>query len=203
MQCSGIPPCENCVKSKQECVIDAEGDQRRKLNLKRKMDMLENDRQLLIHLIEVLRTAQEARVSELLGYIRSSASVDEIKLFLDNHIQRTETKLTRQLTDMYVDLEQLQSSPKHQPRMSEARRLEDTPMVTAPAKPWTTVTDEDALVSHLISLWLTWHLPWFHCIDREILISAMQSGNRQSPLCSPFLVNAILAEACVGLPGSL
>jgi hypothetical protein len=182
------------VKTKNECVIDTEGDQRRKLNLKRKIDVLENDRRLLLRLLETIRTAQDSRVTELVSFIRSSATTDYIKLSLDLHLQRTEPEQTTQSTNRYVDGEQSQNSQKRR-----ARILADAPIVTVPAKPWTTVTDDDAWVSYLISLWLTWHLPWFHCIDREIFISAMQSGNPQSPLCSPFLVNAVLAEACVGL----
>ncbi|KUL85410.1 hypothetical protein ZTR_07032 [Talaromyces verruculosus] len=184
-----------CVKSKQECIIDVESDQRRKLNLKRKVDSLENDRQFLIRLIESLRTGQQNHITDLLSYIRSSSSLDEIKSFLDSHVQQPETEPTPQMREMFVELERLQQSQRRPPRTLAARQLSETPLVAVPAKPWTTVTDDDNFVSHLISLWLTWHYPWFRCIDPEILIKAMQSGDLQSSLCSPFLVNAMLAEA--------
>ncbi|OKL57365.1 hypothetical protein UA08_07431 [Talaromyces atroroseus] len=155
------------------------------------MDVLENDRRLLFRLLETLRTGQDSRVDELVNYIRSSASTDEVRQRLDHYLQQTEFGRTPQSTDMYVDREQ---SPEFQNRPSTI--LTETPEVIVSAKPWTTVTDDDAFVSQLIYLWLTWHLPWFHCIDQEIFVRAMQSENPQSPLCSPFLVNAILAEAC-------
>lgn len=182
-------------------MIDVEGDQRRKLNLKRKVDSLESDRHFLIRLIESLRTGQQNHITDLLSYIRSSSSLNEIKSFLDSYVQQTETVSTPQMREMFVELERLQRSRDRPPRTLAARQPSDTPLVTVPAKPWTTVTDDDDFVSHLISLWLTWHYPWFHCIDPAIFIKAMQSGDLQSSLCSPFLVNAILAEASVSASG--
>jgi hypothetical protein len=154
-----------------------------------------------MRLIESLRTGQQNHITYLLNYIRASSSLDEIKSFLDNHVQRPETEPTPQMREIFVELERFQQSQRRPPRTLAAGQLSDTPLVTVPAKPWTTVTDDDNFVSHLISLWLTWHYPWFRCIDPEILIKAMQSGDLQSSLCSPFLVNAILAEASVSSSG--
>jgi hypothetical protein len=168
--------------------------------LKRKVVSLENDRQFLIRLVERLRTGRQNHVTDLLDHIRSSSSLQEIKLFLDSYVQQTETEPTPQMTEMFVELERLEQTRQPPLKILAARRLSDIPLVIIPAKPWTTVTDDDNLVSHLISLWLTWHYPWSHCIDPAIFIKAMQSRYLQSSLCSPFLVNAILAEASVSRP---
>lgn len=165
--------------------------------MKRRVDNLESDRLFLIRLIESLRTGQQDHINDLLSYIRSSSSLDEVKSFLNSYIPLTEIDATPQMRDMFVELERLQQSRQGPPTILATRRLSDTPLVTVPAKPWTTVTDDDHFVSHLVSLWLTWHYPWFHCIDPAIFIEAMQSGDLKSSLCSPFLVNAILAEASV------
>lgn len=159
------------------------------------MDILESDRELLMHLLENLRTEEDARVIELVNYIRSFASFDEAKEFLESHFRRQK--------GIYADPSSMSFSQIQLPTVLDAQQTKERPMVRVPAKPWTTVTKDDAFVSHLISLWLTWHLPWFHCIDQDLFISAMQSGNVQSSLCSPFLVNAILAAACVSLLGYL
>jgi hypothetical protein len=66
-----------------------------------------------------------------------------------------------------------------------------------PAKPWTRLTDDDDLVSHLISLYLEWVNPFFRVLEEDLFIKAMQSGDFNSEYCSPFLVNAMLAYACV------
>lgn len=52
-------------------------------------------------------------------------------------------------------------------------------------------------VSHLISLWFSWSRPFYNWIDRELFLGDMRSGNLKSKFCSPFLVQCILAEACV------
>jgi hypothetical protein len=82
-------------------------------------------------------------------------------------------------------------------RVLDARRLSDDPLWEVPANPWTDVTDDDAFVSHLVSLWFTWYHPSFSYLDRDLFIKDMQSGDVENSLyCSPFLVNAILADAC-------
>jgi hypothetical protein len=79
-------------------------------------------------------------------------------------------------------------------------RIQDlvNPIISVPAKPWTTVTDDDDLVSHLMSLWLTWAHQWWQWIDRPTFIEAMKAGDLGSYICTPYLVNMILADACVG-----
>lgn len=77
------------------------------------------------------------------------------------------------------------------------QRLCDTPIVSVQARPWTTVTDDDGFVSHLVSLWFTWQYPHFHWLDRDMFVDDMRSGRLDSDFCSPFLVNIMLAEACV------
>jgi hypothetical protein len=83
-------------------------------------------------------------------------------------------------------------------RILDAQRASVEPLFRLPAAPWTTVTDDDEHVSHLISLWFTWVHPFYYWIDRELFLRDMQSGSLDSKFCSPFLVNAILADACVG-----
>lgn len=71
------------------------------------------------------------------------------------------------------------------------------PPVKVPAKPWTAITDDDDLVSHLISLWLQYVNPFFRAVEEDLFVKAMQSRDLHSEYCSPFLVNSILALACV------
>ena len=74
--------------------------------------------------------------------------------------------------------------------------MSDEPLFRLTAKPWTTVTDDDYLVSHLTSLYFTWWHSFMHPLHEAALIQAMEKGDLQSVFCSPFLVNAMLALAC-------
>jgi len=78
-------------------------------------------------------------------------------------------------------------------------RIQDlvNPIIIVPAKPWTTVTNDDDLVSHLMSLWFTWAHQWWQWIDRRTFVEAMRVGNLESLICTPYLVNMILADACL------
>jgi hypothetical protein len=74
-----------------------------------------------------------------------------------------------------------------------ATKLE--PIYQVPASPWTTVTDDSEVVSHLISLWMTWYQPFFYFFEPNLFLRDMRAGNGKH--CSPLLVNALLAITCV------
>ena len=70
-------------------------------------------------------------------------------------------------------------------------------VVTATAAPWTTVTSDDNLVSHLLSVYFTWQQPGAPIIHRDAFFEGLSSRNINSPYCSPLLVNIILSIASV------
>ena len=70
------------------------------------------------------------------------------------------------------------------------------PLFDIKAKPWTDVTDDNRLVSHLISSLFTWEQNFSGMIEQESFINAAIAGDLSSPFCSPLLVNAMLANAC-------
>jgi len=71
----------------------------------------------------------------------------------------------------------------------------DTPIYNVPAKPWTSVSDNPALISHLISLYFAWSHPFYNFIEKDLFLSDMMHS--QKTYCSALLVNAVLAQACV------
>ncbi|KAJ5915938.1 transcriptional regulator family: Fungal Specific TF [Penicillium verhagenii] len=71
----------------------------------------------------------------------------------------------------------------------------DVPLLEVPAKPWTEVTDDNDLVSHLVSLYFTWDHPCVQFLDQKIFLEHMRRGTLDSEFCSPVLVNSILSMA--------
>lgn len=176
-----------------DCIIDESSDNRR--TLKRKLDSLENDRELLIRLVETLRDSGDTRVSTLLSLIRSNASLSELKSYVDEQLRRAQSP---ELAKAHHEINRLQEASSRTCRnVLDVKRLCDQPVFRVPAKPWTTVTGDDGLVSHIISLYFTWYDPCFSCMDRDIFLRDMKRGDLKSQYCSPFLVNAILAAGCV------
>jgi hypothetical protein len=172
-------------------------DMRRKNAMDRKVAKLEKVSDTLTRLVNALRDSESRRVSQLLNLIRSNASFDELQLFLEQQFSHYELESTPELRDIQSQLSQTTDIAPRGWRYLRVDRLADDPVYKVPAKPWTAVTDDSELVSHLVSLWLTWTYPWFNWLDADCLIKHMQEGKLNSRFCSPFLVNAILAEACV------
>ncbi|KAF4170547.1 hypothetical protein CNMCM8694_004124 [Aspergillus lentulus] len=196
LKCRGDPPCQHCVSHGIKCEVDAMSDMRRKNAMDRKLAKLEKVADTLTRLVNALRDSESRRVSQLLNLIRSNASFDELQLFLEQQFSRYELESTPELRDIQSQLSQTTDVAPLGWRYLRVDRLADDPVYKVPAKPWTAVTDDSELVSHLVSLWLTWTYPWFNWLDADCLIKHMQEGKLDSRFCSPFLVNAILAEAC-------
>lgn len=76
----------------------------------------------------------------------------------------------------------------------------DIPLFRVPAKPWTEVTDDNDLVSHLVSLYFTWDHPCAQFVDQGIFLDHMKRGDLSSGFCSPLLVNSLLSLASVWSP---
>jgi hypothetical protein len=63
-------------------VIDEEGDGRRKFALKRKIDSLEQDNEMLLGLIQTIREADEERALEYFRLIRGNLALEDICQYL-------------------------------------------------------------------------------------------------------------------------
>lgn len=180
-------------------------DMRRKDSVKRKMDRLKGVEDFFDHLLGAFRDSENKRVLQLLSLIRSNASLPELQGYLEANFPVSEVEASPELREIQQHIirpsddteEEEDGSHRTRRRMLDVRRLADNPVYQVPAKPWTTATDDDDLVSHLVSLYFTWTYPFFCWMDRELFISEMQRGDVNSQYCTPFLVNAILAEASV------
>ncbi|KAJ5305815.1 hypothetical protein N7508_004830 [Penicillium antarcticum] len=158
------------------------------------MESLEDDREMLLQLVSNLRESSNSEVIQLLNLIRSNAPLDEIKDYMDKRMH-DEIEKTPELMDIANSMRD--DSNHSRRKVLDARRLSDDPLWDVPASPWTSLTDDDGFVSHLISLFFTWFHPFLNFMDRDRFIKDMQSGDPDNTLyCSPFLVNAILADAC-------
>lgn len=234
MQCSGIPPCDNCRAFNRECIFDESLDQRRRVAAKRTADELTYHRDLLNDLFKVIRAADEAHAMRLLEIIRRDASAEEIRGFIDETLAAiststgaggtttaggasasagaglntgpgTESDQNQEIIHKLEDVRQMLNvsgtgPPSFRRKVMDIHYLCDEAPCKVPAKPWTSVTEDDDLVSHLVSLYFTWDYPFWTFLDRDVFLRHMARGDLESEFCSPFLVNAVLANACVSCP---
>ncbi|KAJ5607392.1 hypothetical protein N7537_004011 [Penicillium hordei] len=75
------------------------------------------------------------------------------------------------------------------------KSLLDTDNQTHAVSRWTEVTDDDSLISHLMTMYFTWHYPFFTTLSKNMFYRDYIRGVSSS-YCSALLVNAILALGC-------
>ncbi len=214
IQCSGAPPpCNACVSTGTECIFREDLDGRRKEAIKRKAEDAEIHRDILTGLLKSIRWSEESDAQQLFRLIRDDAPLIAINASIDEEVRklRGHSPGTDATVDGLLQLRSEASDLQEQAPLARARRktmsveqMSDEPLFRLTAKPWTTVTDDDYLVSHLSSLYFTWWNAFMHPLHEPALIDAMEKGDTESPLCSPFVVNAMLALACgySDLPGA-
>ncbi|EYE94972.1 putative C6 transcription factor [Aspergillus ruber CBS 135680] len=205
-KCSGTAPCDNCRAFNRVCVFDESLDQRRRVAAKRTADELTYHRDLLNDLFKLIRAADESHALKLLEIIRKDASAEEIRSYVDETLvgldsttsqsKENNKEVVNKLEDVRQMLNVEGTGPSFRRKVMDIHFLCDEAPCKVPAKPWTTVTEDDDLVSHLISLYFTWDYPFYSFLDRDVFLRHMAMGNLETEFCSPFLVNAILANAC-------
>lgn len=60
---------------------------------------------------------------------------------------------------------------------------------------WTQVTEDSSLIDHLITMYFTWHYPFFTILAKDLFYRDYTRGI-PSAYCSPLLVNSMLAVGC-------
>ncbi|KAL4875398.1 hypothetical protein BJY04DRAFT_202129 [Aspergillus karnatakaensis] len=202
LKCRGDPPCQHCAANGIECVVNEMADQRRKLGQKRRYEGLKDAGDIWDRIQSCVAASRPDKAVELINLIRSQAPNAELHAWLKENVARSEIEKTPELRDLEQtasrpsdETEEDDVPPRARRRMLDVRRLASSPIWQVPAKPWTTITDDDDLVSHLVSMYFTWTYPFFCWMDREVFIREMQRGDLGSRFCTPFLVNAMLAQA--------
>jgi hypothetical protein len=202
-KCSGVPPCDNCRAFNRVCIFDESLDQRRRVAQKRTAEELNYHRDMLNDLFRVIRSADEPHALKLLEIIRKNATAEEIRAFIDETLIRLDGEgagygqAVQKLEDVRRTIDVEGADPSFRRKVMDIHYLCDEAPCKVPAKPWTSVTEDSDLVSHLVSLYFTWDYPFHAFLDRDVFLAHMARGREDSDFCSPFLVNALLANACV------
>ncbi|KAL4993504.1 fungal-specific transcription factor domain-containing protein [Aspergillus recurvatus] len=190
-RCTGTAPCRNCRRRLAEHGSQADGASG-KANYYEK---------LLSDIFLIIQSTDEAGSQPLLDLIRNGATFPEVRCWLDQvktGMPTPDQASTNDLRDskLRTRYEVQSGAPPFRSKVMDIHYLCDSAPFKVPAKPWTSVTDDDALVSHLVSLYFTWDYPFYAFLEPQIMIRHMRERRLQSDFCSPFLVNALLANAC-------
>jgi len=163
-----------------------------------------------------LRSSPRTRRMLLGLLIQSTASLDEIVLtaprIADSQLDITwdsPSPSTQALTGRTLDAADIISATEgiiaSDAQPISGRSLNDNGkqpngnvknLISVPAQPWTKLTKDDALVSHLVTVFLNYNNVYWRYVEEDIFVRSMQSG-LPDEFCSPLLVNAICAMACL------
>ncbi|KAI1422747.1 fungal-specific transcription factor domain-containing protein [Xylaria sp. FL1777] len=70
----------------------------------------------------------------------------------------------------------------------------EPPETMVPPSTWTSITNDSALVQHLLALYFCWEYPTFASLSKEHFMRDFVHGRHR--YCSPILINALLALGC-------
>ncbi|KAF3908910.1 hypothetical protein AA313_de0207784 [Arthrobotrys entomopaga] len=192
------PKCGACLETDVECVYSIEETARHKRSIIRnKIKDYESDIGKYERVFEHIRNSNISSLERVLDVIRGQASLEDIVLFIRNDhspFLPIEAISPGPATSDLSLLMNEQWTSLNQSEGIDINIIDDRPILNLTAQPWTTVTNDDELVSHLMSLYMTWDHPIWHLFDFDIFVDAMK--NNDTTYCSPLLVNATLAEAC-------
>jgi len=157
-------------------------------------------------------------VYKIVEAIRLHSSIHEVADFVKNGLSKSSTSAISQFKrentfstfDTPMNLTSSSTSEGASPKHSEfgSSRVElnldvhnvvDIQHLSLVSKPWTTVTDDSEIISHLIMLYFAWDRPFSYLVNKECFLEDMMSGSLSAYFCSPLLVNAILALSCVSI----
>ncbi|OJJ76189.1 hypothetical protein ASPBRDRAFT_192355 [Aspergillus brasiliensis CBS 101740] len=199
-KCSGRPPpCKACQNT-GGCIFDETLDLRRKVAARRTQGELEYYRGLLYSLLETLRSSDEDKARQMLEKIRGNAQLNDLVSVIDAPVNDF-SDASSEHSKSVGPAEDIAS--QHERPVVDAHlritveRLCDSPLFQVPSGPWTAVTNDDHIVSHLISLYFTWDHPLLQVVDQEMFLKHMTTKETDPECCTSLLVNSILAVASI------
>ncbi|TAQ86496.1 hypothetical protein B7494_g5178 [Chlorociboria aeruginascens] len=197
-KCDGVhPACTACATVYgTTCHYDADADRRRKGALKRDIAHLQARERSRNIILDAIKLGSEAEVDDIIQILRSNPELpyetiaENINLSLANK-KRT---LDSELQD-YANQPSLcnTNEDRHYGHTSNLTLLgvENASRTFEESGPWTNVTKDAELITHLFGLYFAWVHPFYCLFPEEVFMHGMQ--DRKLKYCTPLLVNSILA----------
>lgn len=209
MKCNGQrPSCSKCIASASECVYAPTAAR----NIRRRYSQLQAQRNAYEDLVNLLRNIPEGDSLDVLRRIRSGDNAHDILRHVeggsllmpatlripDNHVLHsrlyTAIQAFEKPSSSGNDLA-LYPSPYVKPL--HAAEMIDPLLERAIPSMWTTVSSDDVLLRNLLASFFVYEYPWMTAFHKDYFLEDMASG--ETNFCSPLLVNAVLAKACVSM----
>ncbi|KAF3908006.1 hypothetical protein ABW21_db0200100 [Orbilia brochopaga] len=205
------PKCTACtVRPDSVCEYFPSLDKRKRQNLPSDKDLRNREHELLTRIFNATKYCSKEELPQLLEVIRGDATIEEIAEYVQEQLEDNDGAEDRDLSMSTAaqgpeESEQTEGEPStslifHR-KSSDAMYIGNIVQISVPfvpSQPWTSITQNDEFVSHLVQLFFTWEAPIYDIIDKDLFVADMRSGNLENSLyCSPLLVNTVLATASI------
>ncbi|KAJ5279418.1 transcriptional regulator family: Fungal Specific TF [Penicillium angulare] len=153
--------------------------------------------------LETVAQSVAARQNGLLSASETRADASDENL---SEVDQFDSELSGKIRELFLDgsrkfiggtsnLIFLPPGSDMQESTSTADFALSTTQDTGPIGRWTRVTDDESLISHLLTMYFTWHYPFFTILAKDLFYRDFMRGV-SSQYCSALLVNAMLALGC-------
>lgn len=202
-------------------VYDPNSDHRRKGVYKKDLSLLRNRNSTLQTLVQAILTYDEEDVPNLVRAMRTCDNLDDVANACIAREKKLEAaagedddegalsdtgaagiELSGKMSELNFDGSlRLVGGTSNLLFMPESLDVEDRDPswdLSPDADPitrWTNVSKDRSLIIHLLTMYFTWHYPYFTTLSKELFLRDFKYGH-PSQYCSSLLVNAVLALGC-------
>ncbi|EPS45442.1 hypothetical protein H072_587 [Dactylellina haptotyla CBS 200.50] len=205
------PKCTACsARPNSECVYFPFLDKRKRQHSQVDRDQKNREHDLLTRIFNATKYCHKEELPKLLEFIRGDATIEEIGEYVTEKFENNQHGYGTGSSESLLlgeDFEQNDTESE----VSASRIIHRNPSSAmdignivqisipyVPSQPWTSVSTNDEFVSHLIQLYFTWEAPVYEIVEKDLFLADMRTCDiENSTYCSPLLVNAMLAAACL------
>ncbi|KAF3310802.1 hypothetical protein TWF173_009159 [Orbilia oligospora] len=198
-----MPTFSRCQKLKHQCTYNAVDQRDHRKDMKGQLQRQKVENTQYKEILNHIKTANLPDLQKTMTVLRNptGTSIEELLMFIRNDGKSILSKQDIRPTPATTDLtllrnSQVETTDQTVPEQISLGIIDDRPLsdLNLTAEPWTTITDDDELVSHLISSYIAWDAVAWNWFDVDIFLEGMVQ--KDFTYCTPLLVNCILALAC-------
>ncbi|KAF3908777.1 hypothetical protein ABW21_db0204130 [Orbilia brochopaga] len=194
------PRCSSCIETNVECGYNTKNSVRHKrMTMRSQVKTYESDIENYERIFKHIMTSSIPALHRVMGVIRGEAPLEEIISFIRNdenpHFPPAVVPPEQAVPDVGLHVKAQYDNLPSQYDALNVDLIDHRLPLSIMATPWTALTGDNELVSHLMSLYRFWDSPVWYLYDSDVALNTMT--NLDQSYYSSSLFNTTLADASV------